>query len=232
MKQVRKRLTYANVMSSLAVFLVLGGGAAVAAKTVLPKNSVGAKQIKKNAVTAAKIKKNAITTAKLKNNAVTGAKINEATLGPVPNATNATNAINAENATNWSRYKPVSLVKASHGQTPLLFSYGPFSIYGKCIDAGGGESRAYTFMTTSQPSSSMSSSEHTYNQADFDPGDEALTNYSITSSQPETNESYGGYYGAWTAHSADGSVRLSGHMYSAVNYFGSQCSFWGDVTIH
>ena len=46
MKQIRKRLTYANVMSSIAVFLVLGG-AAVAA-TQLPKNSVGSKQLKKN----------------------------------------------------------------------------------------------------------------------------------------------------------------------------------------
>ena len=40
MKQIRKRLTYANVMSSLAVFLVLGGATAFAA-TQLAKNSVG-----------------------------------------------------------------------------------------------------------------------------------------------------------------------------------------------
>ena len=31
MKQIRKRLTYANVMSSIAVFLVLGGATAFAA---------------------------------------------------------------------------------------------------------------------------------------------------------------------------------------------------------
>jgi hypothetical protein len=51
---MRKRLSYANVMSSIAVFLVLGG-AAVAA-TQLPKNSVGSKQLKKNAVTSVKVK--------------------------------------------------------------------------------------------------------------------------------------------------------------------------------
>ena len=39
--QIRKRLTYANVMSSLAVFLVLGGATAFAA---LSKNSVGSKR--------------------------------------------------------------------------------------------------------------------------------------------------------------------------------------------
>jgi hypothetical protein len=73
-KQIRKRLTYANVMSSIAVFLVIGGASAFAA-TQLGKNTVGTKQLKKNAVTAAKIKKNAVTAAKIKADAVTGAKI-------------------------------------------------------------------------------------------------------------------------------------------------------------
>jgi hypothetical protein len=54
-KQIHKRLTYANVMSSIAVFLVLGGGAAIAAGG-LGKNTVGSKQLKKNAVTAVKVK--------------------------------------------------------------------------------------------------------------------------------------------------------------------------------
>jgi hypothetical protein len=40
LKQIRKRLTYANVMSSIAVFLVLGGATALAAGQ-LGKNSVG-----------------------------------------------------------------------------------------------------------------------------------------------------------------------------------------------
>ena len=75
MKQIRSRLTYANVMSSIAVFLVLGGGAALAAKHVLPKNSVGTKQLKANAVTVKKLKKNAVTARKIRNNAVSSAKI-------------------------------------------------------------------------------------------------------------------------------------------------------------
>jgi len=64
LKQLRKRLTYANVMSTIAVFLVLGGATAFAAG--LGKNSVGSKQLKKNAVTTAKIKKGAVTGAKVK----------------------------------------------------------------------------------------------------------------------------------------------------------------------
>jgi hypothetical protein len=54
MRRLRKQLTYANVMSSIAVFVVLGGGAYAA--TTLPKNSVGSKQIKANAVTSSKVK--------------------------------------------------------------------------------------------------------------------------------------------------------------------------------
>lgn len=84
---IRRRLTYANVMSSIAVFLVIGGATAFAA---LGKNTVGTKQLKKNAVTAAKIKKNAITTAKVKNNAITAAKIRS---GAVVTSKLATNAV-------------------------------------------------------------------------------------------------------------------------------------------
>jgi hypothetical protein len=54
MKLARPRLTYANIVSTLCLFLLLGGGAAFAA-TQLPKNSVGTSQIKSDAVTPAKL---------------------------------------------------------------------------------------------------------------------------------------------------------------------------------
>jgi hypothetical protein len=63
--QIRKRLTYANVMSSIAVFLVLGGATAFAA-TQLGKNTVGTKQLKKNAVTGVKVKDGSLTAADFK----------------------------------------------------------------------------------------------------------------------------------------------------------------------
>jgi hypothetical protein len=79
-KQIRKRLTFANVMSSIAVFLVLGGAAAFAASKKigsdqLKANAVTAGKIKKNAVASTKIRQSAITTAKVKNKAITAAKI-------------------------------------------------------------------------------------------------------------------------------------------------------------
>lgn len=50
---LRQRLTYANIMATIAVFMALGGSAYAA--VVLPANSVGSKQIKNRAVTLAKI---------------------------------------------------------------------------------------------------------------------------------------------------------------------------------
>lgn len=54
LEKLRSRLTYANVMATFAVFLVLGGGTAFAA-TRLAAKSVGTKQLKKGAVTPAKL---------------------------------------------------------------------------------------------------------------------------------------------------------------------------------
>jgi hypothetical protein len=53
MKRILGRLTYANVMATIAVFIALGGTGYAA--TQLPKNSVGSQQIKKEAVTPAKL---------------------------------------------------------------------------------------------------------------------------------------------------------------------------------
>jgi Collagen triple helix repeat (20 copies) len=54
MQRLRGKLTYANVMATVAVFLVLGGGAYAA--TAIPPNSVGTRQLKNNSVTGAKVK--------------------------------------------------------------------------------------------------------------------------------------------------------------------------------
>ncbi len=75
---LRQRLTYANVMATVAVFLALGGGAVAALK--LKRNSVGSRQIKPNAVQ--------------------GIDANESSFGQVPSAANADSAANAANAAN------------------------------------------------------------------------------------------------------------------------------------
>jgi hypothetical protein len=57
LKRLRSKLTYANVMVTVLAFIVLAGGTAFAAGEMLPKNSVGTKQLAKEAVTPAKLSK-------------------------------------------------------------------------------------------------------------------------------------------------------------------------------
>lgn len=79
MEKVAPRLSYANVMSTIAVFAVLGGGSAYAASKIqsgdIAKNAVRAKQIKAAAVTGAKLADGAVSTKKLADGAVEGAKL-------------------------------------------------------------------------------------------------------------------------------------------------------------
>jgi hypothetical protein len=96
MNRLRPKLTYSNVVSTICLFLLLGGGAAYAA-THLGKNTVGAKQLKKNAVTTAKIRKEAVTAARVKKGTLTGTQINASTLGTVPTAQQANTLAPAEN---------------------------------------------------------------------------------------------------------------------------------------
>ncbi|MFN8215967.1 MAG: hypothetical protein U0R71_05165 [Solirubrobacterales bacterium] len=61
---MRPKLTYANVVATLALFLALGGAAYAAA--TLPKNSVGRAQLKPGAVTSSKVKNGSLTGADVK----------------------------------------------------------------------------------------------------------------------------------------------------------------------
>ena len=72
MKRFRPRLTYANVIASLALFVALGGSAVAAG---LAKNSVGPNQLKKGAVQSNKLAKQAVTSGKIAPKAVTAGKL-------------------------------------------------------------------------------------------------------------------------------------------------------------
>jgi hypothetical protein len=72
MKSRLPKLSYANVIATIALFIALGGAAVAAG---LPRNSVGTRQLKKGAVTAAKLKKAAVTSGKLAPKAVIAGKL-------------------------------------------------------------------------------------------------------------------------------------------------------------
>jgi hypothetical protein len=67
------RLSYANLMATLAVFIALGGGAYAA--LILPEGSVKSKQIAKNAVRSKEIAKNAVKRKEIARNAVRSKEI-------------------------------------------------------------------------------------------------------------------------------------------------------------
>jgi hypothetical protein len=88
--RVKRGLSYANVMSTIAVFAVLGGGAYAA-------GTIGAKDIERNAVRAKHIKRNQVGSRHLKRNAVTAAKL---AAGAVGNRSLGNAAVSARNVAN------------------------------------------------------------------------------------------------------------------------------------
>lgn len=76
------RLSYANVMSTVAVFLALGGTSY--AVTKLPKGSVGARELGKGAVTTEKLAKAAVTGETVRDGSIAGADLAAGALVPGP----------------------------------------------------------------------------------------------------------------------------------------------------
>jgi hypothetical protein len=81
MRRFRPRLSYANVVATLALFLALSGGVVWAASKIksneIGKGAVKNKNLAKNAVKAKNLAKKSVTTAKLADGAVTNPKLGE-----------------------------------------------------------------------------------------------------------------------------------------------------------
>jgi hypothetical protein len=121
LRAVLRRLTYANVIATLALFLALGGGAVWAANK--QANKVGTGKLKPNAVTAGKIKANAVTTSKIRENAVTNAKIREGSVNfgklaagtnVVATATSSPVAVNGASAVTVTFPSPITFTPAAN----------------------------------------------------------------------------------------------------------------------
>jgi hypothetical protein len=91
-----RRPSYSEVMSTLALFVALGGTSY--AVTSLPIASVGNVQLKSGAVTASKLHAHAVGAAAVAANSLTGAQIQESSLGVVPHAALADSATSAKTA--------------------------------------------------------------------------------------------------------------------------------------
>jgi hypothetical protein len=90
------KLTYANVVGTIALIAALSGGTLGAyAAFRVPPNSVGSRQLKAKAVSGGKIANATISGGKIQEETITGQNIKFSALGTVPEAANATNAANA-----------------------------------------------------------------------------------------------------------------------------------------
>jgi hypothetical protein len=114
---MRTRVSYANVVSTLALVVALGGTGAYAAG--LAKNSVTSKQIKNGTIKAVDIK----------NDAVTGGQVKESTLGKVPSA---------------AKVDGITRIRVSKADNPTsttpLFTRGPLQVSLFCDFAPTGAS--------------------------------------------------------------------------------------------
>jgi hypothetical protein len=98
LSKLSRRLTYANVMSTIAVFGVLAGGTAYAANTVFSADIVDGEvksvDVGDNEIGSADVKDNSINTfdvhsflgVDVVDDTLTGADVNESTLGTVPSS--------------------------------------------------------------------------------------------------------------------------------------------------
>jgi hypothetical protein len=89
--RLRRHLSYANVMASVAVFVALGGISYAA-------TSINGNKLIKGTVGAGKLKPGTLTSTQVKPDSLTGAVIDESSLGTVPAATTATTATKATSA--------------------------------------------------------------------------------------------------------------------------------------
>jgi len=74
LRKLRPRITYANVVSTIALALAIGGGTAYAA------TKIGTSSIRYHAVTGSKLATNAVTASKIKTNSVSSSDVRDNTL--------------------------------------------------------------------------------------------------------------------------------------------------------
>jgi hypothetical protein len=95
MRGIRSKLTYANVISTLCLFLLLGGGAYAASQ-------INGRSIKNRTVTGSKIKRNGLT----------GTEIRESRLGKVPKASDA-DTLGGQSPASYQLQCPAGLSRAA-----------------------------------------------------------------------------------------------------------------------
>src|ERR687897_732076 len=79
-KLLGRRPSPAMVVACLALIVALGGTSVAAVSQLVPRNSVGPRQLQFGAVTTPKLRNGAVTLPKLRNNSVTSIKVRNRSL--------------------------------------------------------------------------------------------------------------------------------------------------------
>jgi hypothetical protein len=139
MQRIRPRLSYANVVSTLCLFVLLGGGAYAASR--LPPDSVGTKQLKKDAVKGPKVADRSLTARDIRGSVALANR-----------ASNADHAASADRAASAdllagsppAAFMPSGSVARAHsavtisggGRDDPLLSIGPLTLKANCENTG------------------------------------------------------------------------------------------------
>jgi hypothetical protein len=114
MSRIRPRLTYANVVATLALFLALTGGAVWAA------SKINGKQIKKNSIPGNRIKKKSLTNNQIKTKTLTNNRIKPGTLQRSALAPGTLSGVIVADAS--ATNLPGATTKTPPGPTPFALS--------------------------------------------------------------------------------------------------------------
>jgi hypothetical protein len=175
---VRRRLSFANVTSMMALMVALGGTSYAA--VTLSANSVGSAQIKKNGVAGTDIRSNAITSAKVKNGSLKA--VDFAAKQLPAGATGATGVTGAQGPKGDSGAKGAAGLPGAKGDTGAFgaatvvsatatvdladgtkANYNAFCPDGQQAIGGGGRGDATTSeataVTSSRPAASLTDTE-------------------------------------------------------------------------
>jgi hypothetical protein len=151
MRELRSRFNYANVMSTLAVFLLLGGGGALAARQKTKR--IGTNQIKAQAITTGKLKNGAVTGSKIAQGAVDGSKLAD---GAVTGSKIAANAVGSAQIAPDS-VSGSQVLESTLSEVPSANSANP-AAFAKVEANGvvdGAASKAITSLNVSHPSTGL-----------------------------------------------------------------------------
>jgi hypothetical protein len=122
---------------------------------------------------------------------------------------------------------PVKQMRAGLGDKVFLYENDEFKVTGKCIDQGGGDPLADTFLTAQRNNLIYDLSSGGSQDLDFDAGEKIdLTLYDATPTDPFTAyDSYQEFYGE-----GRGGRVSEGRVATGVNIDGADCTFSGIFT--